>query len=198
MPFQDALNLMRERGFRRLPVVDDKGELVGIIAERDLLYAAPSPATSLSVWELHYLLSKLTVSSIMTDKVIATTPHTFIEEAARLMTKHKIGALPVVDEQNRVIGVITETDIFRTFVDMHRAGHPGLRLTLTVPDRKGVLARLSKAIFDLDGDILSVSTVYDDTADRYTLVMKVQGVERHQLLRAIEALGEQVTDASEI
>jgi len=111
-PFQDALKLMRDHQFRRLPVVNKKGKLVGIVSERDLLHAAPSPATSLSIWELHYLLSKIQVQKIMTKDVITTAPGTPIEKAARLMVANKIGGLPVVDEQGDVVGVITETDIF--------------------------------------------------------------------------------------
>lgn len=117
-PFQDALKLMRERRFRRLPVVNGEGKLVGIVSERDLLHAAPSPATSLSVWEMNYLLSKLRVEQLMTTQVIVACPDMPIEEAARLMVEHKIGGLPVVNEQRQVVGVITETDIFKVFVEI--------------------------------------------------------------------------------
>lgn len=122
-PFQVALKLMHDRRFRRLPVVDDNGRLVGIISERDLLYASPSPATSLNVWELHHLLSKLQIREIMTKDVITVTPDTPIENAAHLMAENKIGGLPVVGENHRVVGMITETDIFETFVEM-AAGRP--------------------------------------------------------------------------
>lgn len=117
-PFQDALKLMQTRKIRRLPVVDSANRLVGIVSERDLLHASPSPATSLSVWELNYLLWRLTVREIMTEKVVAVAPTTPLVEAARLMVEKKIGGLPVVDEQGRIVGVITETDIFKTFVAM--------------------------------------------------------------------------------
>ena len=91
MPFQDALRLMQEKNFRRLPVVDEKGKLVGIVAERDLLYASPSPATSLSVWEMNYMLSKIKINRLMSPEVITTTPDTTIEDAAHLMVKNRIG-----------------------------------------------------------------------------------------------------------
>lgn len=112
-PFQDALTLMRDRRFRRLPVVNKKGKLVGIVSESDLLHASPSPATSLSIWELHYLLSRIQVREIMTEEVITVTPDTPIEDAAHLMAANKIGGLPVVDGHNGVVGVITATDIFK-------------------------------------------------------------------------------------
>jgi acetoin utilization protein AcuB len=197
-PFQEALKLMRARQFRRLPVVNEQGKLVGIVSERDLLYASPSPAISLSVWELNYLLSKLQVQEIMTQEVITTTPDAFIEDAARVMVEHRIGGLPVVDEEDYVVGVITETDIFKTFVGIYRAGYSGLRLTLRIPDKRGALAELSKAIFDLGGDVLSVSSLHDDTAGDYVLVIKVQDVNKDQLLETLEALGDQVVDAHEV
>lgn len=117
-PFQDALKLMHERRIRRLPVVDRNGKLIGIVSERDLLHAAPSPATSLSVWELNYLLWKLTVNDLMMTKVLTVTPDALLQEAATIMLEKKIGGLPVVDQNQHVVGVITETDIFRALVDM--------------------------------------------------------------------------------
>jgi acetoin utilization protein AcuB len=117
-PYQDALKLMRERKIRRIPVVDAQNHLVGIVSERDLLHAAPSPATSLSVWELNYLLWRLQLGDVMTKKVATVAPNMPLVEAARLMLDKKIGGLPVVDEQTHVVGVITESDIFRTFVAM--------------------------------------------------------------------------------
>jgi acetoin utilization protein AcuB len=121
-PFQDALKLVRDRQFRRLPVVDHKGRLIGIVSERDLLHAAPSSATSLSIWELHYLLAKIQVEEIMTKDVITTRPGEPIQDAARLLVTHRIGGLPVVDAHGAVVGVITETDIFRAFVEMLAGG----------------------------------------------------------------------------
>jgi len=115
-PFLDALKLMRERKIRRIPIVNEQGKLLGIVSERDLLHAEPSPATSLSVWEMNYLLWKLRLGDVMTKTVITVTPLTKLQDAASLMIKHKIGGLPVVDAEEKVIGVITETDIFKAFV----------------------------------------------------------------------------------
>ena len=196
-PYQDALKLMQEHKFRRLPVVNKKGELVGIVSERDLLYASPSPATSLSVWELNYLLAKLTVDQIMTKKVFTTTPDTPIEEAAKLMVDKKVGGLPVVDEQKHVVGVITETDIFKSFVEMLGGGVPGLRLTLDVPERKGVLAELAQAIYNLGGNIVSVGTFDELAPGHRRLLVKVRGVSKDQLVDTLEKLGDHVLDARE-
>ncbi len=118
--FQEAFKLMHDRKIRRIPVVDQQQRLIGIISERDLLHAAPSPATSLSIWEMNYLLWKLTVGDLMTKQVFVVDPDTAIEDAAQLMLEHKIGGLPVVDADEHVIGVITETDIFKAFVALLR------------------------------------------------------------------------------
>ncbi len=197
-PFQDALKLMREHQFRRLPVTDEGGRLVGIVSERDLLYASPSPATSLSVWELNYLLSKLEIREIMADDVITTTPDTPIEDAARIIADDKIGGMPVVDEHNHVVGVITETDIFKAFVEMLGGGEPGLRLALEVPERKGVLAELARVIFELGGNIVSVGSFWGETPGQRELVVKVRDVGKDQLVDKLEAVGDHVVDAREV
>lgn len=115
-PFQEAFKLMRDHKIRRIPIVDQQQRLVGIVSERDILHAAPSPATSLSIWEMNYLLWKLNVGEIMTRKPFCVQPDTPLQTAAQLLLDHRIGGLPVVDMGNRVVGVITETDIFKAFV----------------------------------------------------------------------------------
>ena len=195
--FPDALKLMQEGGFRRLPVVDRKGRLVGIVSERDLLHAAPSAASSLSIWEVQYLLSKLEIETIMTKDVVTVTPDMPVEDAASLMVIKKVGGLPVVDRGKKVVGIITETDIFETFVEMFSAGAAGLRLTLRVPERKGVIARLATTIFELGGSIESVGSFYGEVAGERELVIKVRDVSKDQLVDTLEALGDQVVDARE-
>lgn len=197
-PFQDAVKLMREHGFRRLPVVSKHGELVGIVSERDLLHAAPSPATSLSVWEMNYLLWKLKIDELMTHKVVSVSPDTPIEEAAHLMVDRKVGGLPVVDDQNHVVGVITETDIFRAFVEMLGSGEKGVRLSLDVPTGAGVLAKLSQTIYDLGGVIVSVGSWDSEANERRRILIKVRNVRKEQLVDALEALGDHVVDVREV
>ena len=112
----DAYNIMMQRGIRRLPVVDGE-RLLGIVTLGDLREARPSPASSLSIYELNYLLAKLTVGEVMTYDPYTTTPTTPIQHAARIMLDRKISGLPVVDEEGKLAGIITETDVFRMVID---------------------------------------------------------------------------------
>jgi acetoin utilization protein AcuB len=116
-PINEAIKLMRDKKVRRLPVLNDEGELVGIVSEKDLLYVSPSPATSLSIYELQYIISKIRVGQIMTRDVITVSEYTPLEEAARIMADNKIGGLPVRRE-GELVGIITESDIFRSFTEI--------------------------------------------------------------------------------
>ena len=113
-PVAKAMEILRSRRIGRLPVVDD-GRLVGIVSEPDLLRAMPSPATSLTVWEMPELLERLPVREVMTPDVVVVEPATRVQDAAQLMVDRRIGGLPVV-EDGRVVGIITETDVFRVLV----------------------------------------------------------------------------------
>ena len=194
-PFQDALKILRDKGFRRLPVVGKDGKLVGIVSERDLLYASPSPASTLSVWEMNYLLSKITVEKVMTANVITTTPNATLESAAYTLTIHKFGGLPVVDDNGVPVGIITETDIFKALVEIFGGGQTGLRLTMHVPNGKGVLARLAQAVFEHNGNIISVGSFEVDKPNTTGIVLKVAGVDEDALINAVESLGDHVIDA---
>ena len=189
----DALHLMRERKVRRLPVLDSGGRMVGIVSDKDLLHAAPSPATSLSVYELHYLLSKLTVKKVMSNPVITVTPDTPIEEAARIMADNKIGGVPVL-EDGKLLGIITETDVFKILLELLGARVPGLRVTLEVREGKGVLARLTKAISDLGANIISLVTFSGDAPGDRLITAKVSEADPAALRKAIEGLDIRIID----
>ena len=131
------------------------GKMVGIVSDKDLLHAAPSPATSLSVYELHYLLAKLTIKQVMSSPVITVTADTPMEEAARIMADNKIGGLPVV-EDGELVGIITETDIFKVLLELLGARTPGVRVTVQSRDAKGVLAQITRVLADMGANIVSV------------------------------------------
>ena len=153
----DASELMRANKFRRLPVVDD-GKLVGLVTDRDLREVAPSPATTLSIFELNYLLAKMQIKDIMQKKVITIQGPATIEEAAILLYNHRIGGLVVVDEQGTVTGVITETDIFKCFVDIMGLIEGKTRLTIDVTDRIGILNEITDVFSEMNINISSMVT----------------------------------------
>jgi acetoin utilization protein AcuB len=114
LPLPDALQLMKEHSIRRLPICEH-GKLIGIVTRGDLRGAQPSSATSLSVFELHYLIGRITLAQIMTRHPVCVAPTTTIQDAANLMLQRKISGLPVM-EHDRLVGIITESDIFRLVV----------------------------------------------------------------------------------
>jgi acetoin utilization protein AcuB len=190
----EALRVMRGNQVRRLPVLDEQGELIGIVSEKDLLYASPSPATSLSIYEMHDLLSRLKVSELMTTELITVTPDTLLEEAARIMADNKIGGLPVV-EGRRLVGIITETDIFKVFLELLGARDEGLRVTIEIPERKGEMARITGAIARLGGNILALGTFLGDDPTTAIVTVKVEDVPPEALEAAMRELGVKILDA---
>jgi acetoin utilization protein AcuB len=195
--YGDAMELIREKKIRRLPVVDEKGDLVGIVVEKDLLKAAPSPATTLSVYEIPYLLSKLKVRDIMTKRVVTVEEDWPLEEAARVMIEHKIGSLLIV-RGNRLSGIITETDIFRAMTIALGGESQCLRVMARVPDQKGEIAKLSSEISRIGGDIRSIITMVGERSKQGEVTMKVMGVKREDLVKALEKIGIQVVDVREV
>jgi acetoin utilization protein AcuB len=197
IPIHEALQTMREKGIRRLPVVNDGGKLVGLVSEKDLLNASPSGATSLSVWELNYLLSKIRIGDIMTKDVITISQDTPLEEAARIMADNKIGSLPVL-ENGDVVGIITETDLFKIFLEILGARHAGVRVTALVPDVPGELAALTSALRDAGGNIIALGTFLGESAQTRTITLKVEGIELQSLKSAIEPVVERIDDIREV
>lgn len=194
----EALNIMRQSKVRRMPVVDRHGRLVGIVAEKDLLYASPSPATSLNVYEIGYLLSKLKVKEIMARNVITVTEDAPLEEAARIMVDNSVSGLPVMAE-NKLVGIITETDIFKVLLEMMGARESGIRFTLRVKDEPGTLSRIAGAIAAVGGDIVALGTFYSDSQhrDHGLLVIKVCCAEREALKKAISETQAEIVDMRE-
>lgn len=192
-PIEEALQVMRESKVRRLPVIDRKGKLVGIVAEKDLLYVSPSPATSLSIYELHYLISKIKVQDVMAKDVITATEYTPLEEAARIMADNKIGSLPVM-RNDKLVGIITETDLFCIFLELLGAREKGIRLTMLVPEEKGMLATITRDIAEMGGNIVSLGTFVGEDPTNRLIAVKVSGVDQAELVSAMEALGMEIVD----
>lgn len=184
MPIVEALNIMKSNRIRRTPVVMD-GKLVGIISDKDLLNASPSPATSLSVWEMNYLLSRITVKDVMTKKVFSVTEDTPLEEAARIMADNKIGGLPVLRGEE-VVGIITETDLFKILVELMGAREPGVRVTVVIHDKLGQLAQLTNVIARAGGNFVAFGQIQGDTPAFRLVTFKVSGLEQEKVKQLVE------------
>lgn len=183
VPIHDALVMFKKEHIRRAPVIKD-GKLVGIVSERDLLNASPSPVTSLSVWEMNYLISKVTVKQVMSKKVKTIDIDTPIEEAARIMADSKIGGMPVV-RSGKVVGMITETDLFKIFLELMGARTKGIRVTAEIEDHPGQLAAITKAIADEGGNFISFGQFSGNDPTSKILTFKIAGVKKDNVQKAL-------------
>lgn len=196
MTVSEATNLMKSNNFRRVPVVDN-GKLVGIVTDRDLRAVAPSPATTLSVFEINHLLAKMLVKEIMKSPVITINVDATIEEAALLMYTHKIGGLVVVDAAGAVAGIITETDIFKCLVDVMGLAEGRTRLTFEFDDKVGVLADVAAVFKELGINILSMAT-YNTEDGRAEMVIRADVKDVKTLVDRLAAIGYPVTHVVQI
>jgi acetoin utilization protein AcuB len=196
MPVHDALNMFKRERIRRAPVVKE-GKLVGIVSDKDLLNASPSPASSLSVWEMNYLLSKITVSEVMTKKVITVAEDTPIEEAARIMADNKIGGLPVMRD-NHVVGIITETDLFKIFLELMGARENGVRVTALIEEKRGQLAKITEAIANAGGNFIAFGQFSGEDPSTRLVTFKVAGLKKDEVKKAVAEATKEIWDIREI
>lgn len=185
----EALRLMKEHSIRRLPVMA-KGKIAGLVTEQDLMKASPSSATSLSIWEINYLFPKIKIKDIMTKEIFTVTPETILEEAALLMQENQISTLPVLDG-DKLVGIITESDIFKAFIDVLGLNHPSLRVTLQVEDQIGVL----KNVFEIVGavGINIISTIVQRLPDQKVhLILRLSTGDIEKVTEIFESAGMKV------
>jgi acetoin utilization protein AcuB len=192
----DALQVMRGSKVRQLPVLNDKGQLVGIVSLEDLLRVSPSPATSLSVYELTYLLDKLKVEEVMTRDVITVTEDVALEEAGRIMSDSKISGVPVLRD-GELVGIITESHLFSVLVQLFGAGKPGVRMTMIIPEIQGTLAKITAAVAALGGVFAAFGEIDEPAAGRLVVTMKVQNVSREDLVKAVKPFVLEIEDVRE-
>lgn len=189
-PVMEALKTIQAGGFRRLPVMEGN-KLVGIVTRKDLKDAMPSKATTLSVWELNYLLGKLTVNEVMARPVVTATEEEYMEDAAVRMLEHRVGGLPVLDASGQVTGIITTRDILAAFTGILGIKEGGQRLTLDMPDVPGSLERATQAISP--SNIISVAT-YDAAGGNRRFVMRVGGAGVQDVKQRVHNAGITVID----
>ncbi len=197
LPVNEAFDLMKKERIRRIPVVDKNGKLVGIVSDKDLLRVSPSPATTLSAYEIPYLLSKVKAGDVMTKKVITVSEDTPIEDAARIMVDNKIGGLPVVNESNAVVGIITETDILKTLLELLGARRPGVRITMYVKNMRGELARVAQAVAEVGGDIVASVEMPGTDSTNYEVLLKVRDAPKEAIVNALSPVALRIVDVRE-
>ena len=189
-----AMELLKERGIRHLPVLKDGDKLVGIVSERDIKLASPSPATSLEIREIYYLLDKVKVKQIMTRRPYTISSSAPIDEAALIMREKKIGCLPVVDE-GKLVGILTETDILDAFIESMGVSGPGYRVELALPNIPGMLFEVLKLMRDFDANIVSVATAAHDDPGKKILIMRLETKNYKVLKSALKKAGHEILSA---
>ena len=192
MPIIEALDLMHKEHIRRAPIVKD-GKLIGIVSEKDLLNASPSSATSLSIWEMNYLLSKVQVKDVMTKNVLTVAEDTPLEEAARIMSDNKIGCMPVMRD-GHVVGIITETDLFKIFLELLGAREMGVRVSALIRDERGQLAKLTQALTNQGGNFVAFGLFFGEDSSNRLLTFKVEGIELEKVKELLEPIVIRIID----
>ncbi|MEW6771326.1 MAG: CBS and ACT domain-containing protein [Bacillota bacterium] len=192
-PIFQALEIVQNRKIRHLPVVRD-GKLIGLVTERGLLKVSPSPASTLSVYELNYILAKVTVAEAMIKDPITVGPDLPIEEAALLMREHKVGCLPVV-EGNKLVGILTQTDMVEALVNLFGLRKAGSRVVIEVSDRIGVLNEITALFKEKNVSIRSLAT-FEREPGIYHLTFRLSIADARELSAEIEKLGYRVISVS--
>lgn len=189
MSISDASAKMKAEKVHRLPVLDDSKHLVGVISEKDILLAAPSPASTLSTYEINYLLSRLKVKNIMSRNPVTITKETTIEEAVKLMVDNDLSCLPVMDD-GYLAGIVSKSDLFKILLEMLGAKHPGVRVEALVTDKVGVVAGLSEQFTSAGINIISLGTMEGPTETKRILTFKLENATEEQVRKIMEPVSE--------
>jgi acetoin utilization protein AcuB len=185
---QAAMKLMKGNGIRMLPVLK-KDKLVGVVTDRDLKRASASDATTLDIHELLYLISKIKVQSVMTKNPVTVPRNYTVEETAEVLLKHKISGAPVVDQNGKVVGVITQTDLFRVLISLTGVGKGGIQFAFQLEDRPGSIKEVADIIRLYGGRMVSILTSYEGVPDGYRKVfIRMHSIERTRLQQLKEEL----------
>ncbi|MBU4258843.1 MAG: CBS and ACT domain-containing protein [Proteobacteria bacterium] len=188
-----AYVLMKENNIRRLPVVR-KGKLVGIVTDTDLKEACPSTATTLDIYEINYLLSEIKVKESMSKDVVYVKPDETVEFAAILMLENKISGLPVVNDQQNLIGVITQTDIFKALIYISGVYKGNVQFALCLEDRPGSVKEVGDVIRSFGGRMVSILTSYDLADEGYRNVyIRIKPMEQEKLAQLVNILEKKFT-----
>ena len=184
----DATKLMKEHGIRRLPVLE-KGKLVGIVTDRDLKRASPSDATTLEAHEILYLIANIKVREIMSKNPITVPWNYTVEEAAEILLQAKISGMPVMDKDGKVIGMITQTDLFKVFISLTAEGKRGIQFAFLLEDRAGSIKEVADVIRAHGGRMASILSSYEKAPEGHRYVyIRMYGVHREKMPQLKEDL----------
>lgn len=197
LPVTEAQAILKRERIHHLPVLDKNNRLVGIVAEKDLLYASPSPATTLNVYEMTALLSKLKVEKVMSRDVVLVNDDTLVEDAAHLMADRQIGGLPVM-RGDVLVGIVTESDIFRLFIELFGTRKKGLRVTAVIHEVRGELAKMTSAVAERGGNIISIGTFPGEDMTSALLLLKVNEISKEDLTEALRPFVKEIRDLREV
>jgi len=192
MPVAGALDLMRRNNIRRAPVVDD-GNVLGIVADTDLITVSSTPAHHRGADKKINKAAKTSVQDVMSYSMLAVEENTPIEEAARIMADNKIGGLPVM-RKNQVVGIITETDLFKILLELMGAREMGVRVTALVYEERGQLAKLTQAITNQGGNFIAFGQFKGDDPTNRLLTFKVDGLPESSVKEVVEPLVKEIID----
>lgn len=178
---QNAIYLLQEQNIKKLPVMEN-GNIVGIITDRDLKKASPSDATTLDMHELLFLISKIKIRELMKKPVYFVQQDHTVEEAAAILLEKKISGLPVMDEQNRLVGIITQSDIFRVFIALSGLGKKGIQFAVRIKDMPGPIKEVRELVHKYEGRTASILTSWDNAPKGYlNIYFRVYQINRQKL-----------------
>ncbi len=190
-----AYQLMQENRFSQLPVVDDDNKLIGLVTEKLLAEVNPSSATSLSVYEINYLLSKTKVKDIMKTGIFRISRDALLEDAALVMKENRISSLPVTDGEY-LVGIITRTDIFRAFIDIMGVKSEGTRIAISTKDRIGVFAEVTQIFASHNIDIRNISNIVENGTIEMTVKVRSHNVA--EVVEEIKAKGYSIDSIKDV
>lgn len=190
----EVLEIMKEHNIHRLPVVENQ-KLIGLITE-GMIATSHSAATSLSIYELNYLLSKTTVNTVMIKNVISMNEDELMESCAETMRTHDIGCVPIVDNENNVVGIVTQNDVFGCFLSVLGWKDKGVRITIAVKDEMGAIGKLSDIFVEQKVNISHIG-VYSFKDCVANMVVRCDAQDSNALKQALEAKGYQVLEIYE-
>jgi acetoin utilization protein AcuB len=186
-----AAKLMKEKGIRRLPVVDDKGKVVGMLSDRDVKEASPSKATTLDVHELYYLLSEIKVKNIMSPNPMTIRDTDTVVKCAAIMHDKKISGLPVLNEQGELVGIMTQNEVYRVLLSITGIYHGGIQIGLKLPDQRGTLKEVLDCLRGHKARVISILTSYDKVEDGFRQVfLRIMDMDKAVLNELKKELGE--------